>query len=96
MGLSANERRDAGDAAASALREHLLDCELSDKDEPSEVDRDESVKLVGGVVGEGLGCEDARIVDDMVDGAELRDRGLCNLLRRCRLADVSIDEREVR
>ncbi len=54
------------------------------------------MKLVGGVVGEGLGREDARVIDDMIDGAELSDRGLCNLFRCCRLTDVSIDECEVR
>jgi ABC transporter substrate binding protein len=56
----------------------------------------EVAKLVSGVVRKGLGCEDACIVDDMVDRAELTDRGLCDLLSRRGLTDVPVDEREVR
>jgi hypothetical protein len=95
-GVIGQRRRDAGDAAAGALGEDLLDCELSDKDKPSEVGGDETVKVVGGVVREGLAFKDARVVDDMIDGAEHGDRSLCDLLRGCCLTDVSIDECEVR
>ena len=95
-GVLGQRRRDARHAAAGALRQHLLDGELGDEDEPFQVGGDETAKLVGGVVREGLGCEDARIVDNMVDRAELGDRGLCDLLGRRCLADVSVDQREVR
>lgn len=41
--------------------------------EASEIDRDEVVKFVGGVVRERLACEDSRIVHDVVDRTEFRD-----------------------
>jgi hypothetical protein len=62
--------------------------------EPFQVCGGETAKLVGRIVGKALGREDARIVHNMIDRAELTDRGLRDLLGcRC-LADVSVDERE--
>jgi hypothetical protein len=74
----------------------LFDCELGDEDEPFQVRGGETAKLVGGVIREGLGYEDARIVDNMVDRAELSDRGPCDLLSGRCLTNVSIDECEIR
>ncbi len=54
------------------------------------------MKLVASVVREGLCREDARIVDNVVDRAELTDRGLCHFLSRGLLTDVSVDDCEVR
>src|SRR5215813_3245972 len=59
-------RRDGCHASAVALRQDLFDGELGDEDEPFQVGGGETVKLVGGVVRERLGYEDARIVDNMV------------------------------
>jgi hypothetical protein len=89
-------RRDARHAAAGALRQHLLDRELGYEDEPFQIGGYETAKLVSGVVRKGLGGEDARIVDDVVDRAELSDRGLCDLVSRRGLTDVPVDEGEVR
>src|SRR6266567_286288 len=89
-------RRDGCHASTGALRQDLFDCELGNEDEPFQVGGGETAKLVSGVVSEGLGYEDARIVDNMVDRAELSDRGLCDLLcGRC-LTDISVDECEIR
>ena len=63
---------------------------------PYQIGGDQSAKVVGGVVRERFGYEDARIVDEMVDGAELLGRRLCDFLSRRSLTDVSIDECEVR
>ena len=82
--------------ATGALRQDLFDCELGDEDKPFQVGGGETAKLVGGVVRERLGYEDARIVDDVVDRAELSDRGLCDLLSRRCLTNVSVDECEIR
>jgi hypothetical protein len=89
-GVLKQRRRDGRYAAAGALQQHLLDRELGDEEEPFQVRGGEAAKLVGGVVREGLGYEDARIVDDMVDRAELSDRGLCDLLRGRCLTNVSV------
>src|SRR6185312_10315963 len=94
-GVVGERRGDGGDAAAVALREHLLDGELRDENETCHVRGNETVKIIGGVVGECFGGEDARIIDEMVDGAELVDSGLCNFLRGGRLTDVSVDECKV-
>jgi hypothetical protein len=74
----------------------LFDGELGDEDEPFQVGGGETAKLVGRVVREGLGYEDAGIVDNVVDRAELGDRGLCDRLGGRCLADVSVDESEIR
>jgi hypothetical protein len=54
------------------------------------------VKVLGRVVCERLRWENARIVDEMVNRAKLADGGECDLLRRRWLADISVDEGEVR
>ena len=95
-GVLEQRRRDGCHTSTGALRQHLFDCELGAEDEPFQVRGGETAKLVGGVVREGLGYEDARIVDDMVDRAELSDRGLCDLLSGRCLTNVSVDECEIR
>src|ERR1700722_5393929 len=89
-------RCDACHTPARALQQHLPDGQLGYEDEPFQVGGDEIVKLIGGVFGEGFACEDARVVDHVVDRAELGDRGLCDVLSGCRLPDVTVDECEVR
>ena len=54
-GVLEQRRRDARHAATRALRQDLLDCELGDEEEPFQVGRNEIIKLVAGVVREGLG-----------------------------------------
>ena len=63
---------------------------------PSRLVETKRAKILGRVVREGLGGEDARIVDEMVDRAEPVDRGLRHFLGRRGMTDVSVDEREVR
>src|SRR5579871_809338 len=53
------------------------------------------MKIVDCVVGEGLGHEDARVVDDVVDRTEFGDCGLGDVLSRRCLTDVSVNERKV-
>ena len=74
----------------------MLDCELGYEDEPFQVGGAETTKLVDAVVRKRLDCEDARVVDDMVDRAELADRSLCDLVGSGCLTDVPVDERQVR
>ena len=50
---------------------------------------DKLLKVVGGVVRKGLDCEDARIIDNMIDRTELVERGLCDPLSRRCLTNVS-------
>ncbi len=58
------------DDVAAALGEHVLDGELGDVEEAVEVHRGHGGVVVGGVVGERLGDEDACVVDQGVDPAE--------------------------
>ena len=74
-GVVGQRCRNAGHTAAAALRQHLPDRELGDEDESFEVGGNESVKLLGGVVGERLGPEDARVVDKMIDRAKFARSG---------------------
>ena len=58
---------------------------------PSRLVETRRAKIVDGVIRERLCCEDARIVDDMVDRAEPGDRRLSDFLSRRCLTDVSVD-----
>jgi hypothetical protein len=49
------------------LREHLLDRELGDKDEPVQIRGDQAAKVFGGKFRERLGNEDARVVNKMIE-----------------------------
>src|SRR5438270_4654278 len=55
----------------TALLEHLRHRALRHGEEPGEVDRDDVGVVLGGVIGERLGDEDASVVDQRVDPAEL-------------------------
>src|SRR5262249_2231879 len=83
---------DGGDAAAGLLREHLLDGELCDVEEAFEVGGDEGAEVFGGVVGEGLGEEDAGIVDEDVDGTEAGEGGVEGFPGGGGVADVAVDD----
>ena len=55
--------RNADDASASLLREHLLNSELGNVDEAFQVNGGESLKVLGRVVGKRLGEEYTRVID---------------------------------
>src|SRR5271155_75890 len=55
--------RNANNTSASFLREHLLNRQLGNVDEAFQVNRGESFKVLGRVVGKGLGEEYTRVVD---------------------------------
>src|SRR5262249_55496984 len=80
------------DATAGLLRQHLLDGELGDVQEALEVRRDERPEVLGRVVRERLGEEDAGVIDQCVNRLEPGERGLDDLGGRCRLADVAVHE----
>jgi hypothetical protein len=52
---------------------------LTDKKEAFQVSRDQTAKILGCVVREGLNQEDPCIVDEAINGTELADRGLCDV-----------------
>jgi hypothetical protein len=62
------------------LRQHLLDGELRNEDEPFKVGRNEAQEFIDGVFRERLDREDAGIVDDIVDRAEPGYRSLRDVL----------------
>ena len=70
-----HRRRDADDAAAALLRQHLPDDALREMQEPFEICRRPGDEVLDRVVDERLGEEDAGIVDQSVDRAEPRKRG---------------------
>ena len=69
---------------------------LRDVEEAGEVGRDLGVEVLGRVVGEGLGDEDAGIVDQRVDPPEARNRLPDHALGGRRIADVAADGQDVR
>jgi hypothetical protein len=79
---------DVDDVAGSPLQ-HLGRDPLRDIEEAGEVGRDLCVEILGRVVGERLGDEDAGIVDQRVDPAEARVCLFDNALCRRRIADIS-------
>ena len=89
-------RCDACHAAAVALRQHLPDCKLRDEDEPFQVDRHEAAKLFRSVLRKRFHREDACIIDNVIDRAELLYRGLCDLRGRRCLTDVTVEQHETR
>ena len=63
IGCSAIVSRNANDASASFLREHLFNRELGDVDEAFQVDGGESFEVLGRIVGKRLGEEYTRVID---------------------------------
>ena len=68
---------------------------LRDVEEAGEIGRELGVEVLGRVVGEGLGDEDAGIVDQRVDPPEPRDRLPNDALGGRRIADVAADRQDV-
>jgi hypothetical protein len=91
-GVARQRRRDRDDAPAGLLCQHLLDGELGDVQETFEVRRGERLEVLGRVVREPLGEEDAGIIDQGVDRPEASQRRLDDLGRSCGLADVAVHQ----
>src|SRR6185436_2323807 len=87
--------RDGNDASTRLLRKHLLDRPLRDVEEAFEVGGRERLEVFGLVVGEGFCEEDARIVDQRVDGSKPLDAGLDDLRCDSTLTDVAIYESQM-
>src|SRR5215471_15536194 len=66
-------RRDGNDTPPGLLRDHVLDGELGDVQEALEVRRDERPEVLGRVVRERLGEEDAGVIDQGVNRREPRE-----------------------
>src|SRR5947209_3722919 len=77
--------RDRDNAAAGLLRQHLLNGKLRDVQEAVEVRGDERPEVLGCVVRERLGEEDARVIDQRINRVEARQRRLDDFGGRCRL-----------
>ena len=69
--------------------------ELGDVQEALDVRRDERLEVLGRVVRERLGEEDAGVIDQYVDRLEARQRRLDDLGGGCRLADVAVHQSDV-
>ena len=93
--VASQGRRDRDDAPAGLLRQHLLDGELGDVQEALEVRRDERLEVLGRVVRERLGEENAGVIDQCVDRLEARQRRLDDLGGSCRLADVAVHQSDI-
>ena len=65
-------------------------------EEAAEIDRNDRREILGGIVGERLGDEDAGIVDQRVDAAETLERLRYDLLRRRRIGDVAGNGQNIR
>jgi signal transduction histidine kinase len=65
-------------------------------EEPAQVDSGHRVEVAQRVVGERLGHEDARVVDQGVDPAELRDAGRDHALGGGGVGDVALDGQDSR
>ena len=74
------------------LSQHLLDCKLSDEDEPLKICGHKPAEIFGSVVDEGLRREDAGVIDDMINRAKLFDGSPRDLLSRLCLADIPVDK----
>jgi hypothetical protein len=81
---------------AAAVDEHLLDGELGNAEEAGQVHSDRGGVVVLRVVSERLGHEDARVVDQGVDPAELRDARRDHALGGGRVGDVALDGEDAR
>src|SRR5438309_11463481 len=75
----------------TALFEHRRDRALRHGIEPGEVDRDDVGVVLGGVIGERLGDEDASVVDQRVDPAELTQALADDLSGGGGIADVTLN-----
>jgi hypothetical protein len=80
---------------AAALGEHLLDGELGDAEKAGEVGAREGGVVIQGVFGEGLGEEDARVVDEGVDAAVAVDRSSDDAFGGGWVSDVALDGQDV-
>jgi hypothetical protein len=80
---------------AAALGEHLLDGELGDAEKAGEVGAREGGVVIQGVFGEGLGEEDARVVDEGIDVAVAVDRGGDDAFGGGWVGDVALDGQDV-
>ena len=90
-GMIDQRRRDAHDAAARFLCQHLPDRQLRQMDETVEVRRGQLSEVFDRVVEERLGDEDARVIDHRIDEAKGLDGCFRHLLCRCWIADIAID-----
>jgi len=81
--------------ASGLVLQHLLDCKLRDIKEAGQGGGDKTVEVIWGVLGEWLGYEDARVVDQDIDGAEPRNRGGSDLLRCFEISDVAVNDRHI-
>jgi hypothetical protein len=86
-----DKRRRNIDHVPAALVEHVLDGSRRDVKETSEVDGDQGVEVLEGVIREGLADVDPRVVDQSVDPAKAPDRLVDNALRRVRVRYVTGD-----
>jgi hypothetical protein len=68
---------------------HFGDGELRDMEEARYVDGDEGRVVFRGIAGEGLGDEDAGVVDQRVDAAKTGDGFGNHPLRSSRIGDVA-------
>jgi len=59
--------RNADDASASFLREHLFNRELGDVDEAFQIDGGERFEVLDRIVGKGLGEEYTRVIDQRIN-----------------------------
>ena len=75
--------------------EHLRRDPLRDVEEAGEIGRDLGVEVLGRVVGEGLGDEDAGIVDQRVDPPEPRDRLPNHRFGGRRIADIAAHRHDI-
>ena len=92
IGLSTSDEVTVTMLPPRLLGQHLLDRELGDVKEPFEVGRHERLEIPGRVVGEWLGEEDPRVVDERVDGPESVDGCRDDPGGGRRLADVAVDQ----
>ena len=80
---------------AAALLLHLGDGELRDVEESGEVDAQDGGVVGLGVLGEGLGDEDAGVVDECVDAPESLYGFGDRTLRRLPFGNVAGDDENV-
>src|SRR5580704_896302 len=59
--------RNANDASAGFLRDHLSNRELGDVDEAFQVNGGESFEVLDRIVGKGLGEEYTRVIDQRIN-----------------------------
>ena len=77
------------------MRLHLFNSELRDVDEPSQIGRCESAKVLCRVFRKRLDQENPGVRHNRIDRAELLDREFSHFLRRFKLTYIAIDQSEV-